>query len=112
VFYARPVPMAAHATVEYVMPPLNNIRTTTEERCFISGPCRDVISRTVNEELVSQWSGVSRFVSDQVSELEDCWGSVVVSCCCEKLVDEAGDSSGTQRKRTIRRWKPLPSNGW
>jgi hypothetical protein len=25
------------------------------------------------------------------------WGSVV-SCCCEKLVAEAGDSSETQRK--------------
>jgi hypothetical protein len=27
----------------------------------------------------------------------------------EKLVAEAGDSSGTQRN--VRRWKPLPSNG-
>jgi hypothetical protein len=25
-------------------------------------------------------------------------------------VTEAGDSSGTQRKRNVRRWKPLPSN--
>jgi hypothetical protein len=30
-----------------------------------------------------------------VSELEDCWGSVVVNCCCEKLVAEAEDRSGT-----------------
>jgi hypothetical protein len=30
----------------------------------------------------------------------------------EKLVAEAGDSSGTKRKENIRRWKPLPSNGW
>jgi hypothetical protein len=28
----------------------------------------------------------------------------------EKLVAEAGDSSGTQRKGNVRRWKPLPSN--
>jgi hypothetical protein len=24
-----------------------------------------------------------------VSQLENCWGSVVVSCCCEELVGEA-----------------------
>jgi hypothetical protein len=30
----------------------------------------------------------------------------------EKLVDEVGDSSETKGKRNIRRWKPLPSNGW
>jgi hypothetical protein len=34
-----------------------------------------------------------------------------VSCCCEKLVAETGDSSGTQRKGNVCRWKPLPSNG-
>jgi hypothetical protein len=34
-----------------------------------------------------------------------------VSCRCEKLVTEAGESSGTQRKGNVRRWKPLPSNG-
>jgi hypothetical protein len=34
-----------------------------------------------------------------------------VSCCCYKLVDDAGDSSGTQRKGNIRHWKQLPSNG-
>jgi hypothetical protein len=34
-----------------------------------------------------------------------------VSCCCQKLVAVARDSSGTQRKRNIRRWKLLPSNG-
>jgi hypothetical protein len=28
-----------------------------------------------------------------------------------KLVAEAGDSSGTQRKGNVRRWKPLPRNG-
>jgi hypothetical protein len=34
-----------------------------------------------------------------------------MSCCCEKLVAEAGDHSGNQRKGNVRRWKPLPSNG-
>jgi hypothetical protein len=33
-----------------------------------------------------------------------------MSCRCEKLVAEAGDLSGTQRKGNFRRWKPLPSN--
>jgi hypothetical protein len=28
----------------------------------------------------------------------------------EKLVTEAEESSGIQRKRNVRRWKPLPSN--
>jgi hypothetical protein len=28
----------------------------------------------------------------------------------EKLVAEAGNSSGTQRKGNVRNWEPLPSN--
>jgi uncharacterized protein (DUF3084 family) len=28
----------------------------------------------------------------------------------EKLIAKGGDSSGTQRKGNIRRWKPLPSS--
>jgi hypothetical protein len=45
-------------------------------------------------------------------ELENRCGSVVVSCCWEKLVAEAGDSSGTHgRWENVSRWKPLPSNG-
>jgi hypothetical protein len=32
--------------------------------------------------------------SDLVGEREDCWGSVVVSCCCEKLVAEAQGQFG------------------
>jgi hypothetical protein len=46
-----------------------------------------------------------------VSWLENSCGSVVVNCCCEKVVADVGDSSGTHRKRDFRRWKPLPSNG-
>jgi hypothetical protein len=30
----------------------------------------------------------------------------------EKLTTEVGDSSGAQRKRNVRRWKPQPRNGW
>jgi hypothetical protein len=40
-------------------------------------------------------SGVSWLVSGR--------GLVVVSCCCEKLVAEAGNSSGTQRKGNVLR---------
>jgi hypothetical protein len=32
-----------------------------------------------------------------------------VSYCCEKLVAEAGDSSGTQRMGNVLPWKPLLS---
>jgi hypothetical protein len=46
-----------------------------------------------------------------VSKLQNCYGSVVVSCCCEKLVAEAGESSGTKGKGNVRRWRPPPSNG-
>jgi hypothetical protein len=55
---------------------------------------------------VSQWSGVGRWLS----EIDNCWRSVVVSRCCEKLVAEARDSLRTQRKGNINYWKPLPSN--
>jgi hypothetical protein len=34
-----------------------------------------------------------------------------VNCCCEMLVVEDGNSSGTQRKGNLCRWKPLSSNG-
>jgi hypothetical protein len=34
--------------------------TATEERCFLCGPCRDVINRTVNEKksLVVSFKGL------------------------------------------------------
>jgi hypothetical protein len=50
----------------------------------------------------------SELVGGCLSELENCCGSVLLSCCCEKPVAGAGDSSGTQRKGNIRLWKPLP----
>jgi hypothetical protein len=53
----------------------------------------------------------SRLVNELVSELGNRWVSAVVSLCCEKLVAEAGDSSGIQRKWNVCHWKLLPSNG-
>jgi hypothetical protein len=52
--------------------------------------------------------GLVESVSELVRKL---LSSIVVSCCCEKVVTEVGDSSGTQRKGNVRRWKPLPTNG-
>jgi hypothetical protein len=51
-------------------------------------------------------------VGELVSESDNSWGSVIVSCCCEKLVAEAGDCLETQRKGNVRCWKPLPDNDW
>jgi hypothetical protein len=47
-----------------------------------------------------------------VSELDNFWISAVMSCCCDKLLAKVGDNSGSQKKRNIRRWKPLPGNGY
>jgi hypothetical protein len=38
---------------------------------------------------VSQSRECLQAVSQLVGELDNRWGSVIVSCCCEKLVDEA-----------------------
>jgi hypothetical protein len=58
------------------------------------------------------WVGwlVGWWVTELASQSKNCWGSVIVSCCCEKLVVGTRDSSGTQRKGNIHHWKPLPSN--
>jgi hypothetical protein len=45
------------------------------------------------------------------TQSEKC-SSVVVICCCEKLVAEVGDLSGSQRKGNVRRCKPLRDNDW
>jgi hypothetical protein len=45
VFCAQSVPMAAHATVEYIMQSRSNSCTATEERCFLRCPCQYIISR-------------------------------------------------------------------
>jgi hypothetical protein len=43
VFSAQCMPIAAHATMEYVMPLLSKNCTETEERCFLCVPCRGYI---------------------------------------------------------------------
>jgi hypothetical protein len=48
--------------------------------------------------------------SQVVSELDNLWGSVVVSCCFQKLVPEAEDRSGTHRKGNVHRWKHREMN--
>jgi hypothetical protein len=62
----------------------------------------------------TDWLTVGRNITfdfDFLQELDNCWGSVVVSCCCEKLVAETRDSSGTQRKQNICHWKLPPKSG-
>jgi hypothetical protein len=56
-FSSRSVPVAAHTTIKYVMPTLSNNCTGTEERCFLRGPYRDVISRTVSESISEELVG-------------------------------------------------------
>jgi hypothetical protein len=46
-----------------------------------------------------------------MNEQDNHWDSVVVSSCCEKLVTEVRDSSGTQRKGGVCCWKSLPETG-
>jgi hypothetical protein len=60
---------------------------------------------TRNQEWLC-WRGPAAI--DQTEFFSQLRGAVVRS---EKLVAETGDSSGTQRKGDVRRWKPLPGNG-
>jgi hypothetical protein len=62
----------------------------------------------VRSQLVGRGSQSIELVGESVSQIEDCYSSVM-SCCCEKLVAEVWDSLGTLRKRNVRHWKPLPS---
>jgi hypothetical protein len=54
----------------------------TKEQCFLCGPCRDVVSRTVSESHL------------------------------RVVVAEARDSLGTQNKGNVCHWKSLPSSGY
>jgi hypothetical protein len=45
---------------------------------------------------------ISKSLGELVSAIEGCCSPVVVSYCCKKLVAEARDSSGTQRKGNVR----------
>jgi hypothetical protein len=51
--------------------------TAIDDWCFLCCPCRDIISKTVSEVLVSE-----EFVGELVRELENCCSSDLVSCCC------------------------------
>jgi hypothetical protein len=56
----------------------------------------------------SVWSMLRCYKQDKLgvaSQSDNCWGSVGVSCCCEKSVGEARDSLGTQRKQNVHCWK-------
>jgi hypothetical protein len=110
--------------------PLQQLNYNNEERCFLCGPCRDVLSRTVwapdgcfaprqtgrltvgrnitFDFYLRHWVVLSESVCKQFL---NCCCSVLVSCCREELVAEAGDSPGTHSKGMVRRLKPLPSNG-
>jgi hypothetical protein len=57
------------------------------------------------EEKFSVWSVSGLVVQFGLSKLR---AAVVRS---EKLVTESGETSRTQRKGNVRRWKPLPING-
>jgi hypothetical protein len=71
--------------------------------------CADEDQQQFSSQAVKTVS--EQFVGELVSSLEDFCDSVVVSCYCEKLVAEAKDRSGTQKKGNVCRWKLLPSNG-
>jgi hypothetical protein len=92
VFSASFAQIAEHATMD----------TPTEERCFLCGPCLDVISSTIIESQCSsvEWSEVKSWL---VSELENC------SCLCKLLLWVAGSwGTGTVREP---RWRGTPGIG-
>jgi hypothetical protein len=112
--------VTASQTSMFAQQPLD---TATEERCFMCDPCRDVINRTVSE--VASRKVTLALTLSEVKWSEVKWSEVKwseVKWSEEQLVGEwvswsrvavaeAGDSSGTQSKGNVRRWKPLPSNG-
>jgi hypothetical protein len=56
VFSARSIPMAAHSKID----------TATEERCFLCGPCLDVLNRSVSgESSVETSESVGRQLEDR-----------------------------------------------
>jgi hypothetical protein len=80
-------------------------RPVNSSGVFCDG-CRDVINNCVRQLSWDIW-----LVSELVGQLESYWSSVFVRSCSEKLVAQAGDSSGTQRKLNVLCWKPPPRNG-
>jgi hypothetical protein len=59
VFSAWFVPLAVHAAVKYIVLLLSNNRTAVREWCVLWDLCRDVISKTVSEELSEDLVGVN-----------------------------------------------------
>jgi hypothetical protein len=53
---------------------------------------------------------VHRLLFFRVTELEDRYGSVLVSCCCEKLVSEARGQIGNPEEGERPLLKPLPGD--
>jgi hypothetical protein len=82
-------------------PTTKHVSTATillqQERCFLRGPCRDVISRT-SEESVSQW-WFREFVRERLGFSH-----------CELLLWEHGSWGRRQFGNPEEGWKPLPSN--
>jgi hypothetical protein len=64
---------------------------------------------TKTDRLTDRQSQCDFDLTFSCNELDNWLDSVVVSCYCEKLVAEVGNSAGTQRKGNVRRWKPLRS---
>jgi hypothetical protein len=58
-----------------------------------------------------RWSPACEDVSPRAEELPLLSQLSVATVRSDKLVAEAGDSSETQSKGKVRRWKPMPSNG-
>jgi hypothetical protein len=79
-----------HATIEEMLEAMFSVRS---------------VPRLCNENQLPLTNSPSRVRVERESA-----GSQLRSCCCENLVAETWDSSGTQRKRNVRRWKPLPSS--
>jgi hypothetical protein len=63
----------------------------------------------VRISLVLRFISFSEQFTDCPSWMEDCCGTVVVSCCCEKLVADYG-TVREPRRENLRCWEPLPSN--
>jgi hypothetical protein len=99
-------------TVESQQPEVTRQRLLNNKGiCFLRSPCLWLRTQQwIHHAIAKQQLHRSR--GTVFCQSDNCCGSVVVSCCCEKLVAEAEDSSGTQRTGDVRRWKLLPSNGY
>jgi hypothetical protein len=80
----------------------NGLSVGSVPRCYKREKLEAAVSQSAKlSEVKSIWL---------VSQMKNRFGSAVESCCCEKLLVEAGDSSGTHSRGNVCHWKPLPSN--